>query len=98
MVALLVHAVHDASTGLAYRQAVADRLTANPSDPDALFTHAAILAIEGRYRGAIEALQRLMEVSPDYPGAWAFRARLYDAMGEPFLARVCSFVHASFYV
>lgn len=94
---MILYTIDEAGTGVAYRRAVADRLAANPSDPDALFVHAAILATERRYEGAMQAVDRLLEIAPDYPGAWSFRARLYAEMGKPFLSRICASVNASFY-
>ena len=70
-------------------RAIADRLRANPMDPDALFACAAYLASEHRMKEAIDLLNDLVKIAPEYPGLWRFRARLYQEMGETDLASVC---------
>jgi len=70
-------------------KAIADRLCADPRDPDALFARAAYLASEHRMREAIKSLNVLSEVAPDYPGLWRLKARLFQEMGETKLASAC---------
>ena len=70
-------------------RAIADRLRANPMDPDALFACAAYLASEHRMKEAVEFLNDLAKVVPQYPGLWRFKARLYQEMGKTNLASLC---------
>jgi len=69
--------------------AISDRLRADPKDPDALFACAAYLAAGHRMTEAIESLDNLSEIAPEYPGLWRFKARLFREMGETELASMC---------
>ncbi len=73
-----------------YRKAIGERLRADPRDPDALFARAAFLAVEDGIEDAVESLNDLARVVPEYPGLWRFKARLYAEIGEKKLARLCA--------
>ena len=73
----------------AHWKAICDRLRADPTDSDALFACAAYLASDHQLDEAIESLDELAEVNPDYPGLWRFKARIFQEMGETELASKC---------
>ena len=57
-------------------------LAANERDRDALFTVGAHLAAAGEAQEAIEVLNNLTMVDPDYPGLWWVKARVFEALGN----------------
>ncbi len=65
-------------------------MRADPTDPDALFARAAFLAVADNFKEAVESLNELAKVAPEYPGLWRFKARLYAEIGEERLARLCA--------
>lgn len=73
-----------------YERLVADRLRADPGDPDALFTRAALLVGRGDLFRAIDALNDLAKAAPEYPGLWRFKATVYAAAGQSRLASLCA--------
>jgi predicted Zn-dependent protease len=72
-----------------YAKESARRLRVNPVDPDALFFSAALLAAKGRFGGAIQLLDKLGKIYPEYPGLWRFKARLYREVGDAKKERLC---------
>ncbi len=79
-----------ASSESVYVRAAAERIRRNPRDPDALFARAAFFATNGKFREAVDSLNLLTLVRPDYPGLWRFKARLFAEVGDDVLARLCS--------
>lgn len=73
----------------AHWKAICERFRADPMDPDGLFACAAFLASRHHLTEAMQSLEELQRVSPDYPGFWRFKARLYELMGETELASKC---------
>lgn len=58
-------------------------LARNERDRDALFTVGAHLAAAGEATEAIEVLNKLTLLDPDYPGLWWVKARAFEALGNP---------------
>ena len=66
-----------------------DALKRNPEDPDALFTKAVFLTRIHEYRRAIECLQVVTDVQPEYPMAWGLMSLVYQRMGDFQSAKDC---------
>jgi len=66
-----------------------DALRRNPKDPDALFTKAVFLTRIHEYRRAIECLQVVTNVQPEYPMVWGLMSLVYSRMGDLQNARNC---------
>jgi len=73
----------------AHWTALCRRLSADPRDPDALFAYAAYLASWHQTTEAMQSLEELSKVNPDYPGLMRFKARLFKEMGKTDLASEC---------
>ena len=59
------------------------RLLENADDLDALFVLAALRAQDGLVAEGISILNRVLDLSPTYPGGWRFKATLHRMRGEP---------------
>jgi len=66
-----------------------DALKKNPKDPDALFTKAVFLTRIHEYRRAIECLQVVTDLQPEYPMAWGLMSLVYSRMGDFQNAKSC---------
>jgi len=73
-----------------YARETARRLSVNPTDPDALFASAALLAANRRFDRAILMLNELGKMDPEYPGLWRFKARMYREAGNRSMEHLCS--------
>jgi hypothetical protein len=58
------------------------RLLENADDLDALFVLAALRAQDGLVAEGISILNRVLDLSPTYPGGWRFKATLHRMRGE----------------
>ena len=56
---------------------VAQRLSQNAGDADALFVLAAIHVRDGKLAEGLDVLDRVLRIDPKYPGAWRFKATLH---------------------
>lgn len=65
------------------------KLKADPSDADALFTKAAALGRFKDYRAGVEALNQLTKVDARYPGLWILKAKFYSRLGNENMAKLC---------
>src|SRR2546426_3824990 len=68
-------------------QIASERLKLNSKDTDALFAMAAAQATLDDPRGGLQALDRLAELDPTYPGLWVLKTKLHDRLGEADRAR-----------
>lgn len=59
-----------------------DRLDRNPFDLDAMFTLAAVMARTGDIELAIDMVEGLLAVNPDYPGGMRLLAKLHKMQGN----------------
>jgi tetratricopeptide (TPR) repeat protein len=66
-----------------------DALRKNPDDPDALFTKAVFLARIREYRRAIDCLERVTSLNPEYPMVWGLLSLVYARMGDYQKAKDC---------
>ena len=66
-----------------------DALRRDPRDADALFTKGVFLARIGEYWRSLDCLERVTEVTPDYPGVWHLKSSLYARVGDATAARAC---------
>ena len=66
-----------------------DRLEADPDDPDALFTKSVVQARLRGYDQAIETLNQLARVDPQYPALWMLKAKIYERVGDDLKAKLC---------
>jgi len=66
-----------------------DALKRNPDDPDALFTRGVFLARIGEYWRSLQCLERVTEISAEYPGVWHLKSSLYLRIGDHAKARAC---------
>jgi tetratricopeptide (TPR) repeat protein len=58
------------------------RLERDPEDTDALFSKGLTLARLKRYEEAIQCLDRILEIKPDYPAVWRLKATIYTLMRD----------------
>jgi Flp pilus assembly protein TadD len=72
-----------------YARETKRRLDANPTDRDALFASASLVAAKREYGRAIELLGLLGELDPKYPGLWRFKARIYREAGNRRMEKRC---------
>ncbi|MFQ5907841.1 MAG: tetratricopeptide repeat protein [Thermoplasmata archaeon] len=63
-------------------KSIDNRLAADAEDVDALFAKATYLAMRKEYEKAIDLLDQVGAVKPDYPGLWIFKAKIYELMGN----------------
>ena len=68
-------------------QIASERLKLNSKDTDALFAMAAAQATLDDPRGGLQALDRLAELDPTYPGLWVLKTKLHARLGEADRAR-----------
>ncbi len=61
---------------------VNEALRKDANDVDALFVLAALRAQEGHSEEGLRILDRVLEMDPDYPGAWFFKEKLHRMRGE----------------
>jgi len=73
-----------------YARETARRLRVDPTDPDALFASAALLAANRRFDAAILMLNELGKMDPEYPGLWRFKARMYREAGDRTMETLCN--------
>jgi predicted Zn-dependent protease len=59
-----------------------ERLDRNPFDLDAMFTLAAVMARTGNIELAIDMVEGLLAVNPDYPGGMRLLAKLHKMLGN----------------
>jgi predicted Zn-dependent protease len=59
-----------------------ERLDRNPFDLDAMFTLAAVMARTGNIELAIDMVEGLLAVNPDYPGGMRLLAKLHKMQGN----------------
>ncbi|MFQ5987126.1 MAG: tetratricopeptide repeat protein [Thermoplasmata archaeon] len=64
------------------------RLQRNERDRDALFTLGAYHALRGQHPEAMEVLNELSKLDPEYPGLWWLKARVFQHMGNEKAAKV----------
>ena len=64
-----------------------ERLKLNPRDTDALFAMAAAQATMEEVPDALQTLERLADLDPNYPGLWIFKTKLHAQLGETEKAR-----------
>lgn len=62
---------------------------ADPTDVDALFAKGTYLAMQKRTTEAIEALDRVTQLDPRYPGVWFFKAKIHQMLGNVRMAELC---------
>ncbi|MCJ2562593.1 MAG: lamin tail domain-containing protein [Candidatus Thermoplasmatota archaeon] len=58
------------------------KLDRDPEDIDALFVKGATYEKIGNHERAIEALNRLTDLDPRYPGVWILKAKVHARMGD----------------
>jgi KaiC/GvpD/RAD55 family RecA-like ATPase len=68
-------------------QIASERLKLDPKDADALFAMAAAQATLDDPRAALESLDRLAGLDPNYPGLWVLKTKLHARLGEADRAR-----------
>lgn len=66
-----------------------ERLDRNPFDLDAMFTLATVMARLGNVELAIDILEALLVVNPNYPGGLRLLARLHMMMGNEEKSKEC---------
>lgn len=59
-----------------------ERLERNPFDLDAMFTLAAVMARLGNTELAIDIVEGLLAVNPEYPGGMRLLAKLHKLLGN----------------
>jgi predicted Zn-dependent protease len=59
-----------------------ERLERNPFDLDAMFTLAAVMARMGNTELAIDMVEGLLAVNPEYPGGIRLLAKLHKMLGN----------------
>ncbi len=57
-------------------------LQMDENDPEALFTLGTCLLLDGRAQEALDTLNRLTLLDPDYPGLWRAKALVFDKLGN----------------
>ncbi len=57
-------------------------LDLDENDKDALFTLGAYLLLDGKAQEALETLNRLTLLDPDYPGLWRVKALVFEKLGN----------------
>jgi len=72
-----------------YAKETERRLQADPTDRDALFASASLVAAKREFTRAIYLLNLLGELDPKYPGLWRFKARVYREAGDRRMERRC---------
>ncbi len=80
--------VLDDATAETVRQAQR-RLAEDADDADALFVLGVVYDILGEAGTALRFMDRLTEISPEYPGAWRAKARMYRRLGDEEKAAMC---------
>jgi KaiC/GvpD/RAD55 family RecA-like ATPase len=68
-------------------QIASERLKLDPKDADALFAMAAAQATLDDPRAALQSLDRLAGLDPNYPGLWVLKTKLHARLGEADRAR-----------
>ncbi len=66
-----------------------DTLRRNPDDTDALFTKGVFLAKIREWRRALQCLERVADLDPEYPGVWRTKAVIHGKLGETREAAAC---------
>ncbi len=61
---------------------VREALRKDANDPDALFVLAALRAQDGHPDEGLSILDQVLDIDPDYPGAWFFKEKLHRLLGE----------------
>ncbi len=57
-------------------------LDLDENDTDALFTLGAYLLLDGKAQEALDTLNRLTLLDPDYPGLWRVKAQVFEKLGK----------------
>lgn len=65
------------------------RLEKNPADLDAMFTLAAIRARFGDVKLALDMVEALLAVNPQYPGGLRLLAKLHEMIGNEEKSKEC---------
>src|SRR5205823_7392109 len=68
-------------------QIASERLKLDPKDADTLFAMAAAQATLDDPRAALQSLDRLAGLNPNYPGLWVLKTKLHARLGEADRAR-----------
>lgn len=66
-----------------------DTLRADPDNTDALFTKGVFLAKIREFRRALQCLERVVDLDPEYPGVWRTKAVIHVQLGETAEAEAC---------
>ncbi len=66
-----------------------DTLRRDPDDTDALFTKGVFLAKIREWRRALECIERVTDLDPEYPGVWRTKAVIHVKLGETAAAEAC---------
>ena len=69
--------------------ALKSRLRANAKDRDALVALGLFLLSSEQPDKALECFNRVSRADPTYPGIWRFKAKAFDALGDPAAAKQC---------
>ena len=72
-----------------YAKETERRLREDPTDRDALFASASLVAAKREFTQAIYLLDLLGQLDPKYPGLWRFKARVYREAGDRRMERRC---------
>ena len=81
--------VPDPAADRMFVQALKDHLRANPKDPDALVALGLFLLVNGQPEKALDCFNRVTRDDSGYPGIWRFKAKAFDALGDPAAAEQC---------
>jgi uncharacterized protein HemY len=66
-----------------------DTLRRDPDNTDALFTKGVFLAKIREWRRALQCLERVTDLDPEYPGVWRTKAVIHVKLGETTEAAAC---------
>jgi len=66
-----------------------DTLRRDPDNTDALFTKAVFLAKIREWRRALQCIERVADLDPQYPGVWRTKAVIHVKLGETAAAEAC---------
>lgn len=70
-------------------EALRTHLHANPKDHDALVALGLFMLSRDEAQKALECFNRVSREDPKYPGIWRFKAKAFDALGDPAAAEEC---------
>lgn len=66
-----------------------DTLRRDPDNTDALFTKGVFLAKIREWRRALQCIERVTDLDPEYPGVWRTKAVIHVKLGETTAAEAC---------